>query len=330
MSWGFNEFPGETQYDSTFTTPGITYIAASGDYARRGLSGRLARRAGRRRDVAGPQCPGRPMAPRPPGTTAAAATASSSPSRPISSRSRPPASGARPTSPSTAIRIPARRSTSPRRPAADAGTRARPRARGRPSAARAWAPRPGPGSSRSSTRAATWPGLSNLERGHADLAVALRRLPSSDFHAIAASPTGTPWGSARLRDAAGGADSAAGARVGRGHHARHPHRGATANTQTGLGTPNGPALINDLVASTVTSPAAEPDVHAHARARHPRPTRPRARRRLPRRRAASTTITASRCTGRPRTSRTRRPRHTKQVVKQGKPAVKAIRRASSD
>ena len=31
MSWGFNEFPGETQYDSYFTTPGITYIAASGD-----------------------------------------------------------------------------------------------------------------------------------------------------------------------------------------------------------------------------------------------------------------------------------------------------------
>ncbi len=31
MSWGFNEFPGETAYDSAFTTPGITYIAASGD-----------------------------------------------------------------------------------------------------------------------------------------------------------------------------------------------------------------------------------------------------------------------------------------------------------
>ena len=31
MSWGFNEFPSETSYDSSFTTPGITYIAASGD-----------------------------------------------------------------------------------------------------------------------------------------------------------------------------------------------------------------------------------------------------------------------------------------------------------
>ena len=59
MSWGFNEFPGETLYDSTFTTPGITYIAASGDYARRRVSGRLARRAGRRRDVAIPERLGR-------------------------------------------------------------------------------------------------------------------------------------------------------------------------------------------------------------------------------------------------------------------------------
>lgn len=33
MSWGFNEFPGETRYDAYFTTPGITYIAASGDTA---------------------------------------------------------------------------------------------------------------------------------------------------------------------------------------------------------------------------------------------------------------------------------------------------------
>ena len=31
MSWGFNEFPGETSSDFSFTTPGITYIAASGD-----------------------------------------------------------------------------------------------------------------------------------------------------------------------------------------------------------------------------------------------------------------------------------------------------------
>ena len=31
MSWGVNEFSGETAYDSDFTTPGITYLAASGD-----------------------------------------------------------------------------------------------------------------------------------------------------------------------------------------------------------------------------------------------------------------------------------------------------------
>ncbi len=31
MSWGVSEFPNETQYDSTFTTPGVTFVAASGD-----------------------------------------------------------------------------------------------------------------------------------------------------------------------------------------------------------------------------------------------------------------------------------------------------------
>ncbi len=31
MSWGFPEFSGETAYDRYFTTPGITYVAASGD-----------------------------------------------------------------------------------------------------------------------------------------------------------------------------------------------------------------------------------------------------------------------------------------------------------
>src|SRR5262249_31403185 len=36
MSWGFSEFPGETSYDSSFTTPGITYLAADGDNGSRG------------------------------------------------------------------------------------------------------------------------------------------------------------------------------------------------------------------------------------------------------------------------------------------------------
>lgn len=31
MSWGYSEFPGETSYDSNFTTTGVTFIAASGD-----------------------------------------------------------------------------------------------------------------------------------------------------------------------------------------------------------------------------------------------------------------------------------------------------------
>ena len=32
MSWGFGEFPDESSYDSDFTTSGITYIASGGDY----------------------------------------------------------------------------------------------------------------------------------------------------------------------------------------------------------------------------------------------------------------------------------------------------------
>ena len=40
MSWGFSEFPGESAYNSTFTTPaghtGITFLAASGDSGARG------------------------------------------------------------------------------------------------------------------------------------------------------------------------------------------------------------------------------------------------------------------------------------------------------
>jgi hypothetical protein len=31
MSWGYNEFPAETHYDSQFATPGVTFVAASGD-----------------------------------------------------------------------------------------------------------------------------------------------------------------------------------------------------------------------------------------------------------------------------------------------------------
>src|SRR5262249_28286556 len=31
MSWGAGEFAGETVYDSVFTQPGVTYVAAAGD-----------------------------------------------------------------------------------------------------------------------------------------------------------------------------------------------------------------------------------------------------------------------------------------------------------
>ena len=31
MSWGINEFSGETSYDSYFNVPGVTFVAATGD-----------------------------------------------------------------------------------------------------------------------------------------------------------------------------------------------------------------------------------------------------------------------------------------------------------
>ena len=70
MSWGFDEFSDEPSYDSKFTTPGITYIASSGDY----VSVELARDLARRRwPSAGPRSRCRrpaAMGPRPAGPTA--------------------------------------------------------------------------------------------------------------------------------------------------------------------------------------------------------------------------------------------------------------------
>ena len=64
----------------------------------------------------------------------------------------------------------------------------------------------------------------------------LYALPSSDFHNVSPSPL------------LGGLSSVLGFLFGPGS------AGATANTETGLGSPNGPSLIAGLVASTTTSP----------------------------------------------------------------------------
>ncbi len=65
---------------------------------------------------------------------------------------------------------------------------------------------------------------------------ALYALPSSDFHSVSPSPL------------LGGLSSVLRFLFGSGS------TGATANTETGLGSPNGPSLIAGLVASTTTSP----------------------------------------------------------------------------
>ena len=51
MSWGASEFSGETAYDSVFTTPGVTFVAGSGDYGRRPpVAGLVPQRPGGRGD----------------------------------------------------------------------------------------------------------------------------------------------------------------------------------------------------------------------------------------------------------------------------------------
>ncbi len=259
MSWGFNEFPGETQYDSYFTTPGITYIAASGDtpgveypaaspdvLAVGGTSLSLGAWA--------------PTATRPPGTTAAAVIASSSRSRPISI-------GPGDRRAEHARRRLRRRSQHRRRGLLHAAGRGRllerepagfvvdrrRHQRGRTVVGRDHRDRrPGPrlaGLSNLAGATQTLPSLYSLAAGSQT---------SGDFHSIAASPSGTPWSNNPgfgfpWGGFGGWGDWGWETGSGSGSLA-----GATANTQTGLGTSNGSTLLNDLAVSTVTAPLPSP------------------------------------------------------------------------
>ena len=157
MSWGYGEFAGETLYDSNFTTPGITYIAASGDspgveypaaspdvLAVGGTTLNQSASGGYGSETAWPDSGGgySRFEPEPAYQQAVQATG----------QRRVP-DVAFDGDPNTGVSVYDTPATSE-----DPEIRARLRNRGRWSAARAWAPPPGPGSSRSSTRAATWPG----------------------------------------------------------------------------------------------------------------------------------------------------------------------------
>ena len=77
MSWGASEFSGQTAYDSVFTTPGVTFVAGSGDTGSfGGPSGRpRPQRPGRSGGQHSKSTPVETTWARPPGPAAAAASA---------------------------------------------------------------------------------------------------------------------------------------------------------------------------------------------------------------------------------------------------------------
>ncbi len=162
-------------------------------------------------------------------------------------------------------------------------------------------------------------GLSNLS-GATQTLPALYQLPSTDFHAIAASPIGTPWSnSPGFGTPWGGGFGGWVPGWGGGTTPGTPLTGATANTQTGLGTPDGPALVNDLAASTLTSPLPSPTttptpspIPSPTPSPTPTPTPPGGKHHHHRKPLHGPVKSKSHAAA----------AHTKQVAKQGKPAVK--------
>ena len=255
MSWGFSESPGETQYDSNFTTTGITYIAASGDspgveypaaspdvLAVGGTSLALSGSGGYGSETAWYDSGG---------------GYSQYESEPAYQQTVQ-ASGQRSTpdvafdgDPNTGVNVYFT-------PAAQGGF---------------WQSNGSQGSwetvGGTSLGAPAWAGIvaiidqGRVAVGQPNLTGATQTLPSlyslaagaasaGDFHAVAASTTGTPW------SGSGGWGGFGGWGFGVNPITNTPTTGATANTQTGLGTPNGSSLIDGLAASTLTTALPSP------------------------------------------------------------------------
>jgi hypothetical protein len=321
MSWGFNEFPGETQYDSYFTTPGITYIAASGD------------------------TPGAEYPASSPDVLAVGGTSltlSSSGGYGSETAWYDSGGGYSPYEAEPAyqqsIQTTGQRSTPDVAFDGDPNTGVQVY----------FTPAPGSGFGRwnsgtpqgswatvggTSLGTPAWAGIiaivdqgrnvtgsgGNLT-GATQTLPSLYALPSSDFHAVAASPASTPWSGNWGFGFPWGGFGGWGTTPTTGSSP-----GATANTQTGLGTPNGPSLINDLVASTTTSPLPTPTptptpsptpspTPTPAPTPTPTPTPPGGKHHHHRRRAAQASKkTASHATA----------AHVNRITKQDKPAVAA-------
>ena len=183
-----------------------------------------------------------PMAPRPPGSRAAAATAATRRSRTINSLFNRPECEARPMSRSTATPVRASRSMRPRR--------GRARGRGKLSPARASGAPAWAGIIAIVDQGRALQGIPSLD-GPTQTLPSLYAAPSSDFYSVAPAQEGTgfPGGGFMPFARSGFTDfNIGGGRFGK------PTPGATANTATGLGSPFGPALVSNLVSSTLTVP----------------------------------------------------------------------------
>jgi hypothetical protein len=254
MSWGFNEFPGETQYDSYFTTPGITYIAASGDDP------------GVDYPAASPDV-----------LSVGGTTLTLNSSGGYSSETAWSDSGGGYSQYESEPAYQESVQTSGYRSTPDVAFDGDPNT----GVSVYFTPTAGSGFWNSdpqgswqtfggtSVGAPCWAGIiaivdqGRMAAGLSNLTGATQTLPSlyslaansstsGDVHSVSPSPTGTPgrgwggWGGFGSWSDSGGDGSTS------------RSSGETANTQTGLGSPNGPALIDDLAASTITSPLPTP------------------------------------------------------------------------
>ena len=241
MSWGFSEFPTETSYDSNFTTPGITYIAASGDS----------------RGVDYPAASPNVLAVG--GTSLTIDSSGNYQSETAWNDSGGGYSRYEPEpSYQESVQTTGQRSTPD--VAFDADPNTGVEVYETPPTGQGWGQSTPQGSwevvGGTSLGAPAWAAIiAIVDQGRAlagagSLTGATQTLPalyglsSTDFHSVSSPPTrsgggnggGFPWGGF------GGSGSGG-----------TPTTGATANTYTGLGSPNGPSLIKDLVATTVTS-----------------------------------------------------------------------------
>ncbi len=262
MSWGFNEMPNESSYDSYFTTPagntGITFIAASGDNG----------------SVEYPSASPNVLAVG--GTTLNLSSSGTYGSETAWIGSGGGYSQYEPEpSYQESVQQTGMRSTPDVAFDGDPNTGVEVYATAPGASQGAWqvvggtslGARPGPESSRSSTRVAPLDGMPSLD-GPTQTLPSLYAAASTDFNAVGTSDGGggNPIGgflpfAKTLSSLANGYGFGGGT-------SGTTSTGATANTATGLGSPVGPLFISDLVTSTLTVPLTTSESTASVAPKH--------------------------------------------------------------